>query len=155
MKKIKLTRGYEAIVDDSDFEDVSKYRWYYAHGYAVRTVYNNGKPYQLRMHRLLLNTPNGMDTDHVNRNRLDNRRKNLRVASRSENVANSFVTKQNKSGYKGVSWKKSNSKWCAQIRFNNKVFHIGLYSDIKKAAKAYNKVAKKFFGKFAYLNKTK
>jgi len=153
MKKIKLTKGFEALVDDEDFEFLNRHSWYYAHGYAVRTIYdNNHKSYQLRMHRLLIDTPNGFDTDHINRDRLDNRKSNLRVATRSQNVANTFVEKQNRSGYKGVSWKKSNRKWCAQIRALNKVIHIGLYVNIKDAAKAYNEEAKKHFGDFAVLN---
>jgi hypothetical protein len=152
MRKIKLTKGYEAIVDDKDYDFLNQYSWYYAHGYAVRTIYSSGKPYQLRMHRLLANTPDGLDTDHINGDRLDNRRVNLRPATRSQNVANTFVQKQNKSGYKGVSWKKSNNKWCAQIRVMNKVIHIGLFADIRDAAEAYNKMAEESFGEFATLN---
>jgi hypothetical protein len=153
MKSIKLTKGYETIVDDEDFEYLSQWKWFFAHGYAVRTqnIYPD-KAYQVRMHRIILGTPEGMDSDHINRNRLDNRRCNLRVATRSQNVANTFVEKQNKSGFKGVSWKKSNNKWCVQIRVKNKVYHIGLFVDIKEAAKAYNEVAKREFGDFAALN---
>lgn len=147
-----LSKGYETIIDDDDYKYLNRFSWYYAHGYAVRTIYDSGKPYQLRMHRLIIDTPDGLDTDHINGNRLDNRKINLRTATRSQNVANTFVKKQNKSGYKGVSWKKSNKKWCAQIMYNNKVYHIGLFTDIKKAAKAYNNAAKKYFGEYAVLN---
>lgn len=152
-RKIKLTKGYETIVDGDDFEWLNQWSWYYAHGYAVRTIYDDkGKPYQLRMHRLIINTPDGLDTDHINGDKLDNQRHNLRPATRSQNVANTFVEKQNKSGYKGVSWKKTNKKWCAQIRVDNVVKHIGLFDNKKDAAKAYNKAAKKYFKEFAYLN---
>jgi hypothetical protein len=153
MKKIKLTKGYETIVDDEDYEFLNRFSWYYAHGYAVRTIYDSGKPYQLRMHRLLIEIPKGLDTDHINRNRLDNRKRNLRPATRSQNVSNNFVLKQNKSGYKGVSWKVKNNKWCVQIRVQNKVFHIGLFNDKKEAGLAYNEIARFFLGKYAYLNK--
>jgi len=153
MKKIRLSKGFETTVDDSDFEFLNRWKWYYAHGYAVRTVNLPNKTYQVRMHRVILDVPDGMDTDHINRNRLDNRRSNLRIATRSQNVANTFVEKQNRSGFKGVSWKKSNHKWCVQIRCKNRVIHIGPFVDIKEAAMAYNKMAKKSFGEFAVLNK--
>lgn len=153
MKKIKLTKGYETLVDDEDFDYLNQWQWYFGHGYAVRTQNNYpNKPYQVRMHRVILGTPEGMDSDHINRNRLDNRRSNLRVASRSQNGANTFVEKSNKSGYKGVSWKKSNHKWCTQITFSGKTIHLGLFVNIKEAAKAYNEAARKYHGNFAVLN---
>ena len=153
-KKIELTRGYETIVDAKDYGWLNQWSWYYAHGYAVRTVYDeNGKSHQLRMHRLIINTPDGMDTDHINGDKLDNRRQNLRPATRSQNVANTFVEKQNNSGYKGVSWKKSNNKWVAQIRVDNVVKHIGLFDSKEEAGRAYNKEATRYFGEYAYLNK--
>jgi UDPglucose 6-dehydrogenase len=152
-KEITLTKGYKTIVDTEDYEWLNKWSWYYAHGYAVRTIYDEkGKPYQLRMHRLLINTPDGMDTDHVNRNRLDNRKSNLRPATRSQNVANQFSKKQNNSGLKGVSWKAKNKKWVAQIRVDNVVKHIGLFESKEEAGRAYNREAVRYFGKFAYLN---
>jgi len=153
MKTIELTKNKFALVNDKDYEFLNQFKWYCAHGYAVRSIYGaDHKPYQLRMHRLLLDTHKGMDTDHIDRNPLNNQRVNLRICTRSQNVANTFVEKQNKSGYKGVSWKKANRKWCVQIRVNNIVIHIRLFIDIKKAATAYNKAAIKYFGKFAVLN---
>lgn len=151
MRRIPLTQGKFALVDDADFDYLSQWKWYVAHGYAVRT--DNRRHRQVRMHRELLQAPSGMDVDHANGDRLDNRRRNIRVCTRSQNVANTFVAKQNRSGYKGVSWKTSNQKWCAQIRVNNRVIHIGLFADIKEAARAYNKAAKASFGEFAVLNR--
>ena len=152
MKKIKLTKGYEAIVDDKDFDFLNQWKWYFAHGYAVRTQNNYpNKPFQVRMHRIILGTPEGMDSDHINRDRLDNRRSNLRICNRSQNISNTFL-RSNKSGYKGVSWKKSNNKWVAQITVFGKTLHLGIYSDPKEAAKVYNQAAQKHHGEFAVLN---
>lgn len=153
MKKIPLTKGHFTIVDDQDFGYLNQWKWYFAHGYAVRTQNNYpNKSYQVRMHRIILSTPGGMDTDHINRDRLDNRRSNLRICTRSQNIANTFVEKQNTTGYKGVSWKTANNKWVAQIRVNNVVKHLGLFVDIKEAINTYNLAAKKYFGEFAVTN---
>jgi hypothetical protein len=153
MKQIPLTQNKFTLVDDEDFDFLNQWKWYLAHGYAVRTQNNyGGKPKQIRMHRIILGTPDGLDTDHKNRDRLDNRRENLRVCNRSQNVANTFVEKQNHTGFKGVSWKTSNKKWVAQIRVNNVVKHLGLFDDIKKAIKSYDLAAKKYFGEFAVTN---
>ena len=151
---IELSQGHKTIVDYEDYQWLNQWKWYYAHGYAVRNIYDeNGKPHQVRMHRLIIDTPGRLDTDHINENKLDNRRFNLRVATRSQNIANQFVGKQNNSGYKGVSWKDKNKKWVAQIRVNNKVIHIGLFDSKEEAGLAYNREAFKYFGEFAFLNK--
>jgi hypothetical protein len=154
MNKIQLTKGFVVLVDSKNYNWLNQWKWYYAHGYAVRNVYEKDeRHYQVRMHRLIANTPDGMDTDHINGNKLDNREDNLRVCNRSQNVANSFVEKQNKSGFKGVSWKQKNKKWVVQIRSNNVVHHIGLFKDVYEAAKAYNRAAISYFGEFAKLNR--
>ena len=151
MKKIKLTKGYEAIVDDKDFDFLNQWKWYFAHGYAVRTQNNYpNKPFQVRMHRIILGTPEGMDSDHINRDRLDNRRSNLRICNRSQNISNTFL-RSNKSGYKGVEWHKASQKWQARIRFYGKRLQLGVFKTALSAHRAYNKAARKYHGKFARL----
>lgn len=154
MKTIKLTRGKVAIVDDELFDYLNQWKWFCINnGYAVRSTQNSaGKRCVIQMHRLILNTPKGLYTDHINGNKLDNRIQNLRVSSRAENMRNRFKFSNNKSGYKGVSWKKKNKKWVAQIKHENKVIYLGLFTSVIEAAQAYNSAAIKLQGSFAKLN---
>jgi hypothetical protein len=102
------------------------------------------------MHRLILNTPDDMEVDHINLNGLDNRRCNIRNCTRSQNVENTSVRRDNNSGKKGVGWKKSNQKWIARINQNGKHIHIGCYDNLDEAADAYYKKSVELFGEFAY-----
>src|SRR4030066_2184242 len=112
MKEIKLTRGKVAIVDDEDYEWINQWKWHCnGQGYAERHCDIPGKRTMIKMHRLILNTPNGMETDHINHNRLDNRKSNLRVRTRSQNAINTPIRSSNTSGKKGVDWKKNVGKW--------------------------------------------
>ena len=158
MKKIQLgghryknrpIRGY-AIIDDEDFDELSKFRWHICAGYARR---NAGKEIVVYMHRQLLNVPKGLVIDHINGNRLDNRKENLRVCTRAQNTRNSRLPTNNVSGYKGVSWHKHQRRWCAKIVFNAVCKHLGYYKSKVEAAVAYNEAAVKYFGEFANLNK--
>lgn len=119
------------------------------YGYNVITI--DARIYQA--HRLAFlymigRMPNA-DVDHINRNRLDNRWSNLREATRAENHANKGLTKRNKSGFKGVSWSKSQRKWAAQICRNRRNRYIGFYDTKEAAAKAYAEAAEETFGPFA------
>lgn len=99
-----------------------------------------------------MGVPEGLFIDHKNWNKLDNRRENLRICNRNQNGANLFVKRRNKSGFKGVSWKNSHSKWCAQIKTKHKVVYLGLFLKKEDAAAAYNEAATKIHGEFAFLN---
>lgn len=146
MKEIKLTKGKVAIVDDEDFESLSQFKWHCSVGYAMRREYPSRKI--LLMHRVILNPPEGKEPDHINGDRLDNRRCNLRISTRSENNLNKNVQKNSSSGFKGVSWKKGRSKWRAYMGGA----HIGHFNTKEEAAKAYDKKALEVFGEFAKLN---
>lgn len=149
MKKILLSNGGFAIVDKEDFEYLNQWKWTrHNAGYAIRSIYKNGTRF---MHRQILNTPKGMETDHINGDRLDNRRENLRMATHQENCRNMRPLK-NKSGYKGVQWYKRDQRWVAFLTVNDKHIYLGYFDDPKDAAEAYNKGAKKYFGEFARLN---
>jgi hypothetical protein len=103
------------------------------------------------MHRVITNAPAGKVVDHIDRNGLNNRRCNLRICSAADNSRNS-VKKGKSSRYKGVSWNKKNKKWFSSIKYNRKFLHIGYFENEIAAAKAYDKMAHKLFGQFAYLN---
>lgn len=140
---IKLTKGYFAIVDDGAFDYLSQWRWKYTNGYAVRNVaitkrdkMGKRKYKTIFMHRLLNNTPEGYDTDHVNRDKLDNRICNLRTVTRSKNKHNATKYVTNKSGVKGVYWRGDINKWEAQITSNYKSRKLGCYKSIEEASKA-------------------
>lgn len=155
MKEIKLTQGKVALVDDADFEILSKHKWY-AHNkngwYAVRTVYGeNGKTTKELMHRLLINVPKGLQTDHIDGDGLNNQRKNLRICTNSQNQKNKTAYKTNTSGFKGVCWKKAMNKWAAKITSDNKTIHLGYFSDKVEAANAYNVASKIYHREFSRL----
>jgi hypothetical protein len=108
------------------------------------------------IHRVIMNCPEGMDVDHINGIRTDNRRCNLRICTRSQNAANSKIRVDSKTGYKGVSTSSRNKKkWEARITVNYKVIQLGTYLSPEEAAKAYNLAALKYFGEFAKLNTLK
>lgn len=149
-----------AIVDKEDFELLSKVKWqlhmprkaHYTY-YALRTVTVKGKRSCQWMHRevLRLRDPKAK-VDHIDGNGLNNRRKNLRVASISQNGLNSRLRMDNKSGYKGVWKPKGASGWIAGIGQNYKSIHIGTFPTKEEAALAYNKKAKELFGEYARMN---
>ena len=159
MKKIRLgsKKGIVefAIVDDEDFEKVSSLNWHITNGYAVHTKhvkYDGGKQIQrpVYMHRLIAKTPDGMDTDHKNCDKLDNRKENLRVCTRSQNIYNRKF-KKSISGLQGV--RPSGKKWTARIKANGKEIHIGTYETIEEAIVVRDEAAKKYHGRFATLNR--
>jgi hypothetical protein len=151
MKSIPLTLGNVALVDDEDYEYLNQWKWRDSHGYAARSQWSPFRK-SITMHALIMNTPPGMVTDHINGNKLDNRRENLRVCSRSENNKNRSKNSHSSSRYKGVCWIKRIKKWRAQIKHNNRTIHIGLYDKDDDAARAYDKSAKELFGIFARTN---
>lgn len=146
MKYIELTKGKQAIVDDEDFEYLSQWKWLFDSNYARRSVGSKGKQKCIYMHKLLINCPQNRKGDHINGNKLDNRKFNLRIATVSENGMNRKVNKNNKSGLKGVSF--FGGRWRAYIQ---KRF-LGYFPTKEKAAIAYNKAAQEYFGEFARLN---
>lgn len=155
MKRIPLTKGFEAIVDDEDYELVSQYSWYCWSNAKCNAMYARGfvGPKQMPMHRLIMGDPKGHQIDHINRDGLDNRRSNLRLATTFENHRNIGLRKDNKTGYKGVFWLEKSGRWLASIRINGRTKYLGLYNDIIEAAKVYNAAAIELFGEFAWLNK--
>lgn len=148
MKHIQLTQGKVALVDDEDYEWLSQSKWHYTHqGYAARRA--SGR--MVLMHREIVGTEGSADTDHINGNKLDNRRCNLRVCTRSQNLINR-PSLRGSSNYKGVSWSVRDRKWLAHSYHSGKSHYIGTFDDEREAAAAYDKAAKRAFGEFARLN---
>ena len=155
MRKIKLTQGKYAIVDNEDYEKLVKHKWYYCNygktGYARRADKVTRKT--VRMHHEVLPFEKGLMVDHINMNGIDNRKSNLRLVTKSQNMMNSGVRANSTSGYKGVCWAKNYNKWVVHIWKDYKQMFIGHFDDIKKAAKAYNVAAKEHHREYAKLNK--
>lgn len=157
MKEIQLTQGKVAIVDDDDFEWLAQWKWHTdKNGYAIRNVrISTGVRTTLKMHRVILGLKkgDGFDVDHINETRSDNRKSNLRKATRSENLRNQGKYKNNTTGFKGVLWHKINKKWTAQIQIYGKGKHLGCFNTPEEASKAYEKAALELHGEFANIGK--
>lgn len=154
-REIPLTKGYCAIVDDHDFEWLSSYRWYAhcnrgGHVYARRATDITGRTYF--MHRELTGPDPGEDVDHANGNSLDNRRSNLRIATRQQNNWNRRPQRGSSSPYVGVSWAKDRGLWVAAIERNDRKIWIGSFESAEEAARAYDAKALELRGEFACLN---
>lgn len=158
MKTIPLSRGLVATVSDRDYRRVNQYKWCATKNsrnhtwYAHRADRSSGRVRKIRLHRFILGAPRGLEVDHKDRDGLNNTRANLRLATGSQNKMN--MNGWSKNGFKGVTLmpKRGRLPWRARIQCNKKVIHIGYYTSIKEAALAYNRAAKKYFGKFARLN---
>jgi hypothetical protein len=158
VKEIPLTQGQIALIDDEDYELVSKHKWHAQwdnHArkfYAATSIFTNGKWVSTSMHRLILNAHTGDIIDHKNNDGLDNTRKNIRKCTHAQNLMNQRISRANTSGYKGVSWNKHQKKWKAYIDYNTTRKFIGYFNTAIDAAIAYNNAALKYHGEFARLN---
>jgi hypothetical protein len=150
MKEIQLTKGEVALVDDEDFDYLNSFKWHCsAFGYALcSSGSKDGKRNITRMHRWVNETPNDMETDHINGNRLDNRSSNLRSVTHSQNAINKNV--HNPTGYRGVE-KRGNS-WRACITVDYKKIRLSSHRSPVEAAKDYDELAKQYHGSMAVLN---
>lgn len=154
MKKIKVGKDKYAIVDNEDFSFLNRVFWRVNKDGYARTTFQvkSGVRKDITMHRLILNPYTENQIDHINNDRLDNRRQNLRVCLLKENVFNRSKGKGKSSQYKGVGRYKRTGQWQARICFEGKLMHLGMFEKEEDAAEAYNKAAKKYFGKYAWLN---
>ncbi|MCE9567426.1 MAG: HNH endonuclease [Planctomycetes bacterium] len=152
-KAIPLNKGHIALVDADDYDCLSQWKWHIsAKGYARRTVIIDGKSRGISMHRQIMNTPDGMFTDHIDGDKLNNRRSNLRICTPEQNGFNLGPRRGTRSQYKGVTWHKRSGKWQARVKFENQILHLGLFENEIDAAAAYNECALRCFGDFARLN---
>ena len=151
-KEIVLSNGMIAKVDKKDFEHLSRYNWYTGKQrdrfYAYAWI--NGK--NVSMHRLLLGHEAGeLDIDHKDGDGLNNARANLRIATRSQNAANSRKQKDTTSRFKGVHVMRQ-GYIKAYITHQSHRFHLGYFKTEEDAAQAYDKAARFYFGEFAGVN---
>jgi AP2 domain len=157
LKEIPLSHGLVALVDDEDYEELSKHKWHLHKNTRSRTWYArrnvkavNGKRSSILMHRQILGiTDPDIQVDHRGGNGLDNQRENLRKALYIENKRNTPRYKSNASGYKGVWWHKHVQKWATKIQVSGKGIHLGYYNTPEDAHYAYCIAAKNHHGEFA------
>lgn len=154
MKTIKLSNSERvALVDDEDFDMVSRHNWYLGRsGYPETRFLKSEGGKLVRMHWMIMGKGEDMFTDHINMDGCDNRRENLRRVTKSQNMMNRGAPRTNTSGYKGVIWCNFTGKWLARIAANKKTVHLGRYPSKKEAARAYNEGAKIYHGEYARLN---
>lgn len=146
----------EILVDDADFEYVSKFKWFLRKVGKTFYAQRNAKVGELRtaiqMHRELLSVPAGLMVDHKNHNTLDNRRENLRICTQFENQHNQQATRGGSSKYKGITWVKKSKKWRTMITTYGYAKHLGLFNNEEEAAMAYDYYANIEQGEYAVLN---
>ena len=150
MKKIPLTKGKFAIVDNKDFKFLNQWKWYLSDsGYALRNQHikieiNKYSSKIIRMHRLINKTPKNLFTDHINQNKLDNRRINLRTVTKSQNGINRPKQANNSSGVKGVTCHNSGRGWTSEIMIRGKRVYLGYYNNLVSAITARKKAEQKY-----------
>lgn len=152
---IPLTRGKFALIDAADFDLIRGYKWYCdvsqaGKHYARCGFWQEGKVKSLRMHRLILGVPTETEVDHRNGDGLDNRRRNLRVATTSDNNCNR-VSGRRKSPYRGL-YLNRHGKWTARCKKNGLTRKSASFGCPEDAARAYDQMAREMHGAFAFIN---
>jgi hypothetical protein len=140
--QIKLSKGEIVKVDLDMVDFLNQWKWHLSSkGYAVRKPGKN----HIFMHRIINKTPDGFQTDHINWDKLDNRKINLRTVTNQMNQFNKPIQKNNKSGVSGVSWCNAKRKWIAQICLNNKPICLGGFLKIEDAINIRNLAKEKYY----------
>ena len=159
MADIPLTQGRSTVIDDEDYERARQYSWHFRReGYAARSYRKNRKVITQRMHQFILGRPpKGMEIDHINGDKLDNRRCNLRFATHQQNACNTMKRRlpesRHPSMHKGVTWRSDGHKWRSRITVNGKTLSLGSFRTQQEASLAYNEAASRLYKEFAQLNK--
>lgn len=145
------TNGEPFYVDLEDFDKVKDICWHKSdEGYITGSI----KRKKVRLHRYVMNCPDNMDVDHIHGflTRNDNRKENLRIVTRSQNLMNTRLKDTNTSGVAGVNWHKASQKWRARITVREKEIYLGVYDNFDDAVKARKEAEDKYFGEFSYDN---
>jgi hypothetical protein len=154
MKRIILTKGYEALVDDDDYETVNRFNWHmgnYNHGYTVYAKTslprNGGEKRFMLLHNFIMQPPDGFTVDHIDKNGLNCQRNNMRFATKTQQVTNRNAKMPY--GYRGI--RPIGNLWETRLAIQRKVYRNS-HETKEEAAKAYDKLAKQYHGEFASLN---
>lgn len=156
MREIRLpNKDLVTLVDDDIYEVFGGLSWSAVKAphdntfYAMHCVRWGGTKHRFFLHREIIEVPSRLVVDHINGNGLDNRRENLRAATRSENQWNRTAMKRNTSGFKGVHWNKGRGLWQAVISKHYKKYHLGYFACPERAHLAYCSAAEDLHGRFA------
>lgn len=154
--EITFNCGKKGKIDKSDYGYLKQFKWHLRNGYANRNYRVNRKQIHVSMHREIMNAPKGLFVDHINGDKLDNRRSNLRLCNNAQNQWNTYKPK-GKSRYKGVIWQKKDDHknggfWVGRIWVYGRAIFLGRFENEVDAALAYNKAALKYHGEFARIN---
>ncbi len=137
-----------ALIDIDDIEKVKNMKWRKTGHHVSSDV--EGSKFQILLHRFILGVSDiNIDVDHIDRDVLNNKKANLRVCSHQENTFNCSLSKNNTSGFIGISWSKSRDKWEPSLFINGKRLYLGRYENIEDAVVARLKAEKEYFGEFA------
>ncbi len=158
-KYIALSKGAYTLVDETDYAWAIKYPWFLdAEGYAVRSInLGNHNILRVQLHRLIARVPAKVYVDHINQDKLDNRKQNLRLTDYAGNSLNKAKMQPRSrpsytSKYKGVAWDKNKKCWVAYITIKGRRTHLGRFDNEVEAAKVYDAAAREGHGRFGCLN---
>lgn len=147
------SKGEEFYFDLEDYDLIKDFCWWINDNRYVINTQSNDK--NIRMHRLIMNAPNNKFVDHINHNKNDNRKCNLRLVTNQQNTMNAKLKSNNTSGVTGVYWKKDRQKWQAKIMVNYKNINLGTYINKEDAIKARKEAEEKYFERYSYSNSIK
>ena len=131
-----------ALIDLDDIDKVKDYKWY------LRKDYVSNKTNGFNLHRLVMDCPEDMVVDHINHDKLDNRKDNLRICSTRQNTMNQGISKNNTSGITGIGWDKSSNKWIAYIKVNYRQITLGRFTNLDDAIQARMDAEIEYFGEY-------
>lgn len=151
------SKGEEFWFDLEDYNLIKDYCWMISNnGYVITdTSKSSIRMPKIFFHRLVMNCPNDLFIDHQNHNKIDNRKNNLRIVTKSQNAMNQVTKTNNTSGTTGVSWDSKVQKWAAHIMINCKKMHLGYFDEFEDAVRARKCAEDEHFGEFSYDNSMK